>query len=225
MNNNVYHDFKSYAKSEGIGSLVLDQYGMKIENSLTPYVLEERQLNVTQIDVFSRLLMERIIWIGGEVDDHMSTIVQAQLMFLDSVDHNDIRLHIDTPGGSVKSGLSMIDVMDYVHSDIVTVNTGIAASMGSLLLGAGTKGKRASLRFSKTMIHQSSGGFSGKFTDAKINMEEWGKYNKIIFELLGQYCGKDPIEVEAEAEKDKWFTAEEALKYGIIDEVVIKKKK
>lgn len=219
------NQFGLFAKDHGISSSNLDYHIQKITNSMTPYVLEERQLNVTQIDVFSRLLMERIIWIAGEIDDNVSTIVQAQLMFLDSIDGNDIRLHIDTPGGSVKSGLSMIDVMDYISADIVTINTGMAASMGSLLLGAGTKGKRASLRFSKTMIHQSSGGFSGKFRDAEISMEEWRKYNTIVYDLLGEYCGKDPKQVQEDSQLDKWFTAQEAVEYGLIDEIVLKKKK
>ena len=153
-----YQQFGLYAKDKGISSLDLHYHNQKIEDSLTPYILEERQMNVTIMDVFSRLMMERIIWVAGGVDDHMSTICQAQLMFLDSLDHNDITMHIDSPGGSVKSGLSIVDVMDYITSDIRTINTGMAASMGSVLLGAGTKGKRGSLRFSQTMLHQSSGG-------------------------------------------------------------------
>ena len=141
---NDIKNFGLYAKDRGISSLHLHQYNKGIESSLTPYILEERQMNVAQMDVFSRLMMERIIWVAGEVNDYMSTIVQAQLMFLDSTDSNDITMHIDSPGGSVKSGLSMVDVMDYIHSDIRTINTGMAASMGSILLGAGTKGKRSS---------------------------------------------------------------------------------
>jgi len=178
MTPNDYKNFHLYAKDRGIGSLNLHYYNQKIINGLTPYVLEERQLNVTQIDVFSRLMLERIIWVGGEVNDQMSTIVQAQLMFLDSLDYNDITMHIDSPGGSVKSGLSMVDVMDYINSDIRTINTGMAASMGSILLGAGTKGKRGSLRFSRTMLHQSSGGFRGNIQDAEIDMVEWKKLNR-----------------------------------------------
>jgi len=142
MNYKDLNDFGLYAKDKGISSLNLDYYNKKIENNLTPYILEERQMNVTIMDVFSRLMMERIIWVAGGVDDHMSTIVQAQLMFLDSLDHNDITMHIDSPGGSVKSGLSMVNVMDYINSDIRTICTGMAASMDSVLLGDGTKGKR-----------------------------------------------------------------------------------
>ena len=218
-----YGDFGLFAKDRGISSLSLDNYNKRIESNLTPYILEERQLNVTQIDVFSRLLMERIIWVAGPVNDYMSTIVQAQLMFLDSTDNNDITMHIDSPGGSVKSGLSMVDVMDYIHSDIRTINTGMAASMGSILLGAGTKGKRSSLRFSRTMLHQSSGGFEGNIQDAEISMREWEKINNILFELLGGYCGKTAEQVKQDASRDFWLSAQEALDYGIIDEIVTRK--
>ena len=219
-----YKDFGLYAKDHGISSLGMNYYNKKIENSLTPYILEERSLNVTVMDVFSRLMMERIIWVAGVVDDHMSTIVQAQLMFLDSLDTNDITMHIDSPGGSVKSGLSMVDVMDYIKSDIRTINTGMAASMGSVLLGAGTKGKRGSLRFSRTMLHQSSGGFQGNIQDAEIDMIEWKKINQTLFELLGGYCGKDAETVKKDATRDLWLSSQEALDYGIIDEVVGKNK-
>lgn len=216
--------FDLYAKDRGISSSNLHYFNKNIESSLTPYILEERQLNVTAMDVFSRLMMERIIWVAGEVNDHMSTIVQAQLMFLDSLDNNDITMHIDSPGGSVKSGLSMVDVMEYINSDIRTINTGMAASMGSILLGAGTKGKRGSLRFSRTMLHQSSGGFRGNIQDAKIDMVEWEKLNNLLFELLGGYCGKDAKQVMQDTSRDLWLSAEDALEYGIIDEIVKKKK-
>jgi len=220
-----YQQFGLYAKDKGISSLKLDYYNQKVENSLTPYILEERTLNVTVMDVFSRLMMERIIWVAGGVDDHMSTIVQAQLMFLDSIDSNDITMHIDSPGGSVKSGLSMVDVMDYIKCDIRTVNTGMAASMGSVLLGAGTKGKRSSLRFSRTMLHQSSGGFRGNIQDAEIDMKEWKKINEILFDLLGSYCGKTAKQVMKDASRDLWLSSQEALEYGIIDEIVVRKDK
>lgn len=217
-------DFNLYAKDQKVSSLDLHYYNKQIENNLTPYILEERQLNVTAMDVFSRLMMERIIWVAGPVNDQMSTIVQAQLMFLDSIDNNDITMHIDSPGGSVKSGLSMVDIMDYINSDIRTVNTGMAASMGSILLGAGTKGKRSSLRFSRTMLHQSSGGFSGNIQDAKIDMVEWEKLNNQLFDLLGEYCGKTAETVMSDAKRDLWLSSEEALEYGIIDDIVKKKK-
>lgn len=219
-----YRDFNLYAKDQKVSSLDLHYYNKQIENSLTPYILEERQMNVTVMDVFSRLMMERIIWVAGPVNDNMSTIVQAQLMFLDSLDNNDITIHIDTPGGSVKSGLSMVDVMDYITSDIQTINTGMAASMGSILLGAGTKGKRGSLSFSRTMLHQSSGGFRGNIQDAEIDMVEWKKLNQQLFDLLGSYCDKRPEDVMADASRDMWLSAEEAVNYGIIDKVVKKKK-
>lgn len=224
MNAKEYRDFTLYAKDRGISGMNLHYYNQRIENSMTPYILEERQLNVTAMDVFSRLMMERIIWVAGEVNDNMSTVVQAQLMFLDSIDHNDITIHIDSPGGSVKSGLSMVDVMDYINSDIRTVNTGMAASMGSILLGAGTKGKRCSLRFSRTMLHQSSGGFRGNIQDAEIDMVEWKKLNDVLFELLGEYCGKPAEVVKNDASRDLWLSSEDALSYGIIDEIVRKKK-
>lgn len=214
-----YNEFKSFVKDYGVSSLTLDRY----KNSLTPYILEERNLNVTQIDVFSRLMMERIIWIAGEVNDNMSTIVQAQLMFLDSIGNNDITLHIDTPGGGVKSGLSIVDVMDYIKSDVVTVNTGMAASMGSILLGAGTKGKRSTLRFSRTMLHQTSSTFNGNIQDARISMDEWIKINNILFELLGQYCNKDPEQVKLDASRDLWLSAQESVDYGIVDRIITKK--
>jgi ATP-dependent Clp protease protease subunit len=217
------NSFGLYAKDHKISSLDLHRFNTNIESNLTPYVLEERQMNVTQMDVFSRLMLERIIWVAGEVNDHMSTIVQAQLMFLDSLDSTDITMHIDSPGGSVKSGLSMVDVMDYISSDIRTINTGMAASMGSVLLGAGTKGKRGSLRFSRTMLHQSSGGAGGNIQDARITMIEWEKINNTLFELLGGYCGKDTETVKNDASRDLWLGSDEALAYGIIDEIVKKK--
>ena len=220
---NEQKNFNLFAKDKGVSSLNLHYYNKRIENSLTPYVLEERPLNVAQMDVFSRLMMERIIWVAGVVDDYMSTIVQAQLMFLDSIDTVDITMHIDSPGGSVKSGLSMVDVMEYINSDIRTINTGLAASMGSVLLGAGTRGKRGSLRFSRTMLHQSSGGFRGNIQDAEIDMVEWKKINQTLFDLLGEYCGKTPKQVMKDAARDLWLSSEDALEYGIIDEIVKKK--
>ena len=218
---NYGKEFKKYAMSDhNVSSSKFNYYEKQIENSLTPYILEERELRVTQMDIFSRLMMDRLLWVAGPVNDNMSTIVQAQLMFLDSVGGTDITMHIDSPGGSVKSGLSMVDVMDYIKSDIKTVNTGMAASMGSVLLGAGTKGKRASLKHSTTMLHQSSGGFSGNIQDAEIDWAEWQKVNHELFVLLGSYCDKDPEQVKKDATRDFWLNAEEAKKYGIIDEII-----
>ncbi len=217
-------EFNRYAKSEhNISSLTLDYYQKQVKGSLTPYILEERELRAVQMDIFSRLMMDRLLWVAGEVNDNMSTVVQAQLMFLDSVGQEDITMHIDSPGGSVKSGLSMVDVMDYIKSDIRTVNTGMAASMGSVLLGAGTKGKRSSLRFSTTMLHQSSGGFSGNIQDAEIDWKEWQKVNKILFELLGEYCGKPADVVMKDATRDFWLDSQQALDYGIIDSIIKRK--
>ena len=218
------NEFEKYAMSKhGISSLNMHYHQKQIEASMTPYILEERELRATQMDIFSRLMMDRLLWVAGPVNDNMSTIVQAQLMFLDSIDALDITMHIDSPGGSVKSGLSMVDVMDYINCDIRTVNTGMAASMGSVLLGAGTKGKRSSLKHSTTMLHQSSGGFSGNIQDAEIDWKEWQKVNDELFVLLGGYCDKDPEQVKADATRDFWLTAEEAKAYGIIDEVITKK--
>jgi len=223
---NYGQEFQSYyTKHLGKPSSHLDYFEKQIESSMTPYILEEREMRVTQMDIFSRLMRDRVLWVAGPVDDRMSTIVQAQLMFLDSSDKSDITMHIDSPGGSVKSGLSMVDVMEYISCDIRTVNTGMAASMGSVLLGAGTKGKRSSLRFSKTMLHQSSGGAGGNIQDARINMIEWEKTNKILFDLLGSYCGKSSEQVMTDATRDLWLDAQEALDYGIIDEIVKPKEK
>lgn len=223
---NLSSEFQNYyVKHLGKGSSDLHYYNQQIESSMTPYILEEREMRVTQMDIFSRLMRDRLLWVAGPVNDNMSTVVQAQLMFLDSTDKSDITMHIDSPGGSVKSGLSMVDVMHYINCDIRTVNTGMAASMGSVLLGAGTKGKRSSLRFSKTMLHQTSGGAGGNIQDARINFIEWEKTNKILFELLADFCSKTPEQVTKDAERDFWLTAEEAMEYGIIDEVVKTKKK
>lgn len=223
---NLGKDFTNfYTKHLGKGSLDLHYFGNQIESSMTPYILEEREMRATQIDIFSRLMRDRIIWVAGGVDDRMSTIVQAQLMYLDNTEKTDITMHIDSPGGSVKSGLSMVDVMNYISCDIRTVNTGMAASMGSILLGAGTKGKRSSLRFSRTMLHQSSGGFGGNIQDAEISMKEWQRLNDILFNLLGEYCGKDAEQVKQDASRDLWLNSDEALDYGIIDEIVKTKKK
>ena len=215
------NEFEKYAQSEfGIGTQTM----YDIKSSMTPMVIEEREMRAVSMSVFDRLMMERIIWCAGPVDDRMSTVVQAQLMFLDTLSSEDVIMHIDTPGGSVKSGLSIVDVMDYVKCDIATINTGMAASMGAILLGAGTKGKRASLRFSRTMIHQSSGGSVGNIQDARIDFQEWEKINTTLFELLGKYCGKTTKQVIKDASRDKWFSSAEALKYGIVDEIVTTRK-
>jgi len=224
MTNKDLKHFELFARDNGISSMNLHHYNQKITDGLTPYILEERQMNVTVMDVFSRLMAERIIWVAGEVNDHMSTIVQAQLMFLDSIDNNDITMHVDSPGGSVKSGLSMVNVMEYIKSDIRTICTGMAASMGSVLLGAGTKGKRGALEDAEIMLHQSSGGAVGNIQDAEITMMWWKKKNERLFELLGRYCDKPKEVVMSDASRDFWLTAQEGVEYGIIDEVVRRKK-
>lgn len=209
-------DFKKYALSEGISSLKLHNF----ENSLTPYILEEREMRVTQMDIFSRLMRDRILWVAGPVDDNMSTIVQAQLMYLDSVDKRDITMHIDSHGGSVKSGLSMIDVMKFIGCDIQTINTGMAASMGSVLLSSGTKGKRSSLLHSKVMTHMVSHGMQGNIQDTTITHMESHKYNFILFKMLAENCGKTLEEMIESSRRDKWFNSQEAKDFGLIDEVV-----
>lgn len=229
-------EFNSYAlKHMGISTMQME-YWKELQNTLyssvntitssvTPNIIEERQLNVAVMDVFSRLMMDRIIWVAGPVNDRMSIVVQAQLMFLSQVDpKRPITMHIDSPGGSVKAGLSMVDVMDYIPNSIQTVNTGMAASMGSVLLGAGTKGMRSALKHSRTMLHQSSGGAGGNIQDARISFEEWEKINKELFVLLGSYCGKKPSQVMKDATRDLWLSSEEAVDYGIIDEVISPKK-
>lgn len=230
-----HSEFKEYAmKHMGISSSQL-YYWEKLQESLyfepkvfgsmTPMILEERELRVTQMSVFDRLMMDRIIWLAGPVNDRMSTVVQAQLMFLDNLEQKDITLHVDSPGGSVKSGLSIVDVMDYISSDCITINTGMAASMGSILLGAGTKGKRYSLRFSRVMLHQVSTGAQGNIQDIRRSIAEGEKYNDLLFGLLGKYTDKDPKQVMEDASRDLWLNADEALAYGIVDNVISTKNK
>lgn len=213
---NLGKDFKKYAISKGISSTSFDDF----ENSMTPYILEEREMRVTQMDVFSRLMRDRIIWASGPVNDNMSSIIQAQLMYLDSIEKKDITMHIDTPGGSVKSGLSIVDVMRYIKSDVATINTGMAASMGSVLLSSGTKGKRSSLNFSKVMIHQVSSGSQGHVEDNRISQMESEKYNYVLFKMLAENSGKEFSDVLEISRRDKWFSSNEALEFGFIDEVI-----
>jgi ATP-dependent Clp protease protease subunit len=229
---NYAQEFKNYATQHlGISECQFQAWE-DIQNriygpsaSLTPYILEERELRVTQMDIFSRMMMDRIIWLAGPVNDRMSTVVQAQLMFLDNLEVKDITLHVDTPGGSVKSGLSIVDVMNYISSEIVTVNTGMAASMGSILLGAGTKGKRFTLPNSRVMLHQVSTGAQGNIQDIRRSIAEGEKYNEKLFKMLGEYTNKTPEQVLNDADRDLWLSAEEALEYGIIDGIITNKKK
>lgn len=209
-------EFRKFALSEGISSTSLDAF----ENSLTPYVLEEREMRATQIDIFSRLMRERILWVSGAVNQRMSDIIQAQMLFLDSVEQKDITLYINSPGGSVLCGLGIVDLMNYIKSDVVTTNIGMCASMGSVLLSSGTKGKRSSLVYSKVMTHQVSHGTSGNIQDTRINQMEAEKYNYILFKMLADNCGKTIDEVLEFSARDRWYNSDEAKEFGLIDEVI-----
>ncbi len=213
---NYGKEFRKFAMSEGISSLNLDRF----ENGLTPYVLEERELRATQIDIFSRLMRERILWVSGPVDQRMSDIVQAQLLFLDSVEKKDITLYINSPGGSVLCGLGIVDLMNYIKSDVATTNIGMCASMGSVLLSSGAKGKRSSLVYSKVMTHQVSHGTHGNIQDTRINQMEGEKYNYVLFKMLADNCGKTFEEMLEFSRRDRWYTSDEAKDFGLIDEVI-----
>lgn len=216
----IKKEFNSFAKSKGVSSQINDLYQKQVQG-LTPYILEERELRATQIDVFSRLLMDRIIWLSGPVTQQMSDIVQAQLLFLDSVDpKRDITLYVNSPGGSVMCGLGIVDVMNYISADIATINIGMAASMGSVILSSGTKGKRSSLIYSKVMTHQVSHGTEGVIEDTRINQLEAEKYNYILFKLLAKNCGKTFEEMLESSRRDKWFNSQEALEFGLIDDII-----
>jgi len=207
-------------KNFGLSKEEINKYVDSIQNGLTPYILEEREMRVTQMDVFSRLLRDRIIWVSGPVDQHMSDIVQAQLLFLDSVEKKDITLYINSPGGSVLCGLGIVDLMNYIKSDVATVNIGMCASMGSILLSSGTKGKRSSLIYSKVMTHQVSHGTQGVVEDTRISQIEAEKYNYILFKLLAKNCGKTFEEMLESSRRDKWFNSQQALEFGLIDEII-----
>lgn len=211
-------DFNKFATSHmGISSMYLHDF----QASMTPHILEERPTRANLMSVFDRLMQDRIIWVAGPVDEGMSQVIQAQLIYLSNSDpKKEITMHIDSGGGSVKAGLSIIDVMEYVKPDIRTINTGMCASMAAVLLGAGTKGKRMSLRYSRTMLHQSSGGTGGNIQDAEITWNEWKKINNLLFDILGKYCNKPAEQVMKDASRDLWLGSDEALNYGIIDEIV-----
>jgi ATP-dependent Clp protease protease subunit len=207
-------------KNFGLSKEEINKYVDSIQGGLTPYILEEREMRVTQMDVFSRLLRDRIIWVSGPVDQHMSDIIQAQLLFLDSVEKKDITLYINSPGGSVLCGLGIVDLMNYIKSDVATVNIGMCASMGSVLLSSGTKGKRSSLIYSKVMTHQVSHGTQGVVEDTRISQIEAEKYNYILFKLLAKNCGKTFEEMLESSRRDKWFNSQQALEFGLIDEII-----
>jgi len=220
---NYSKEFRNYGINHlGISGTTIDSVvNHQVDSSMTPYILEERPLNVTQIDVFSRLMKDRIIFLEGVVDDRMSSVVTAQLLFLSSLDSkSDITLYVDSPGGSVKSGLTIVDVMNYISSDISTINTGMAASMGSVLLSSGTKGKRASLIHAKVMTHQVSHGTHGNIQDTRIQQMEAEKYNFILFKMLAANCGKTMDEVLDFSVRDRWYNSDEALKFGLVDEII-----
>jgi ATP-dependent Clp protease protease subunit len=224
MDNN---EFKKYAvKHLGINSLTLDNYTSTFSNSMTPYIIEERSLNVAQMDVFSRLMMDRIIFLGSAIDDYVANIIQAQLLFLESVDNTkDIQIYFNTPGGGVYAGLGIYDTMQYINSDVATICTGIAASMGAVLLCAGTKGKRSALKHSRVMIHQPLGGASGQASDIEITTREIVKLRKELYEIISHHSGNPFEKVEKDSDRDYWMTAEEAKEYGMIDEILTREDK
>jgi ATP-dependent Clp protease protease subunit len=219
-------EFYKYAiKHRGISSLTLHRYQSRFLSSMTPYIIEERQLNVAQMDVFSRLMMDRIIFIGTGIDDQVANIVEAQLLFLESVDaKKDITIYINSPGGSVYAGLGIYDTMQFVKPDISTVCTGIAASMGAVLQCAGTKGKRAALKHSRIMIHQPIGGAEGQASDIEITAREIQKLKKELYEIIAFHSGQPYEKIWKDADRDYWMTAEESKEYGMIDEVLVGKK-
>jgi len=186
----------------------------------TPMILEEREMRATQMSVFDRLMLDRIITINGVVDERMSSIIQAQLLFLDSQEVKDITMHISTPGGGVISGLGIVDLMNYIKSDVKTVNLGLCASMGSVLLSSGTKGKRTSLISARTMLHHVSSGTQGVIDDQRVSLMESEKYNYLLFKILAENTNNSFKKIHDDSNRDKWFNSDEALKYGLIDEIV-----
>ena len=215
-------EFKNYATKHLnlSGTQVDDVIAHQVTNNMTPYIIEEREMRMTQMDVFSRLMMDRIIWVSGGVDDRMADIIEAQLMFLETINENDITLQLSTPGGSVMHGLGIRDVMNYVSPDIKTINMGMCASMGSILLSSGTKGKRCSLINSRVMTHMVSHGTQGNVQDTRIGQIEAEKYNYLLFKILAQNCDKTFEEMYASSTRDKWFNSDEALQFGLIDEII-----
>src|SRR5690554_6408927 len=215
-------EFEKYAKGHHeISSLYLSDYA----KNLTPYIIEERQLNVAQMDVFSRLMMDRIIFLGTGINDQVANIIQAQLLFLESVDpKKDIRIYLNSPGGSVYAGLGIYDTMQYIRPDVATICTGMAASMGAVLMCAGAKGKRTALKHSRVMIHQPLGGAQGQASDIEITAREILKLKKELYDIIAQHTGKPFDKVEEDSDRDYWMTSNEAKEYGMVDEVLIRKK-
>lgn len=225
------NEFRKYAiKHHRIGSQHVDSFIGRVESNmptnLTPYIIEERQMNVAQMDVFSRLMMDRIIFLGDAINDQVANIVQAQLLFLQSTDaQRDIQIYINSPGGSVYAGLGIYDTMQYIAPDVATICTGIAASMGAVLLVAGAKGKRAALRHSRVMIHQPSGGAQGVASDMEINLREMLKLKEELYTIIAEHSGQTYDWVEKSSDRDYWMRAAEAKEYGMIDEILMPKKK
>lgn len=220
---NITDDFGKFAASKrGISSLTLQKYKTVSENSyISPTIIEERQLNVASMDVFSRLMMDRIIFLGLPIDDYVANIIQAQLLYLDSADPGkDIQIYFNTPGGSVHAGLGIYDTMQYISADVATTCTGMAASMGAVLLTAGTKGKRSALKHSRIMIHQPAGGFEGQASDIEIQAREIMKLKRELYEIIANHSGKSVEQVEKDSDRDHWMTSVEAKEYGMIDEVL-----
>lgn len=218
---NYGEEFKKYAtKHHGISSVYYD----KITSSLTPYIIEERQLNVAQMDVFSRLMMDRIIFLGTGINDQVANVVQAQLLFLESIDASkDISLYINSPGGGVYAGLGIYDTMQFVKPDVATICTGMAASMGAVLMCSGEKGKRSALPHSRIMIHQPLGGAEGQASDIEITAREILKLKKELYEIIAKHSGQTFEKVETDSDRDYWMIAEEAKQYGMVDEILRRK--
>lgn len=221
------NEFKKYATRHlGLNTLALESY-MDLQSSyISPTIIEERHMNVAQMDVFSRLMMDRIIFLGTQINDYTANVIQAQLLFLDSSDPGkDISIYINSPGGSVYAGYGIYDTMQYISSDVSTICTGVAASMASVLLVAGTQGKRLALPHSRVMIHQPLGGAQGQASDIEITAREILKVKKELYTIISKHSGKPYEDVERDSDRDYWMTAPEALEYGMIDRVLSKAEK
>ena len=219
-------EFRKYAtKEKGISSITLDRFESAYANYISPTIIEERQMNVASMDVFSRLMMDRIIFLGVPINDYVANIIQAQLLFLESVDaEKDIQIYLNSPGGGVYAGLGIYDTMQYINPDVSTICTGMAASMGAVLLCAGATGKRTALKHSRVMIHQPLGGAQGQASDIEITAREIQKLKKELYEIIADHSGKPYDEVWKDSDRDYWMTAQEAKDYGMIDEVLVKNK-
>jgi ATP-dependent Clp protease protease subunit len=224
MNNN---EFQKYAiKHRGISSLSLHQYNSVAASYISPTIIEERQLNIATMDVFSRLMMDRIIFLGVPIDDTVANIIQAQLLFLESVDsRKDIQIYLNSPGGSVYAGLGIYDTMQYIAPEVATICTGMAASMAAVLLCAGAKGKRTALKHSRILIHQPMGGAEGQASDIEITAREIQKLKKELYDILAKHSGQSYDKIWQDADRDYWMTSEEARDYGMIDEILFRNQK